>query len=136
MRRIEITRAIQNLLHNAIKYSWARGEKKAWVTVSVGINELAMAEVVVENWGVPIPEEEIRLDLIFRFGFRGRFSSDRGRMGTGVGLADSVSVAKAHKGSLRIESRPAAPDGNPKEYDKPFITRVYLALPLARRSSA
>lgn len=135
VRRLEITRAVQNLLHNAIKYSWARGEKPPWVTVLVRINELAMAEVVVENWGVPIPEEEIAKGLIFRFGFRGRFSSDRGRLGTGVGLADSLSIAQAHKGSLRIESRPAAPNGNPKEYDQPFVTRAFLALPLARRSA-
>lgn len=133
--RIAVTRAIQNLLHNAVKYSWARADKRSWVSVSVTINELAMAEVLVENWGVPIPEEEIAKGLIYRFGFRGRLSSDRGRMGTGVGLADTVSIIQAHKGSLRIESRPAAPNANAKEYDQPFVTRAYLALPLVRRSS-
>jgi len=134
VRRVEVTRAIQNLLHNAIKYSWARGEKRPWVSIIVTINERAMVEVAVENWGVPIPQEEIQKGLVFRLGFRGRLSSDRGRLGTGVGLADSLSVAKTLGGSLTIESRPAAPMGNPREYDKPFITTARIALPPARNS--
>lgn len=135
VRRFEITRAIQNLLHNAIKYSWARADKRSWVSISVSINDLAMAEVLIENWGVPIPQEEIEKGLVFRFGYRGRFSVDRGRMGTGVGLADTLSIAQEHRGTLRIESRPAAQNANPWEYDQPFVTRAFLALPLARRSA-
>jgi signal transduction histidine kinase len=131
INRHEITRAIRNLLHNAIKYSWRREDGRTWVTVSVMIRDRAAAIVSVENWGVPVPAEE--KDLVFELGFRGRFSSDRGRVGTGVGLTDSLRIAKAHGGSVRVESRPASPHANPRNYDQPFVTTISLELPLARR---
>lgn len=131
LNRHEITRAIRNLLHNAIKYSWRREDGRTWVSVSVSIRDRAKAVVSVENWGVPVPLEE--RDLVFQLGFRGRFSSDRGRVGTGVGLTDSLRIAKSHGGTVRIESRPASQHANPKSYDQPFVTVISLELPLARK---
>jgi PAS domain S-box-containing protein len=128
--RIEMARAIGNLLHNALKYSWRRDDGKAWVTISVANTQQATVQVVIENWGVPIPEEELESGLIFRLGFRGRFSSDRGRMGTGVGLADSLRVVERHHGALRIASRPAGSQQLRVDYDQPFITTAVIELPL------
>jgi PAS domain S-box-containing protein len=134
--RREVTRALSNLVHNAIKYSWRREDDKTWIGVSVTINDRAHAVVAIENWGVPIPREEIARGLVFRLGFRGRLSSDRGRVGTGVGLADSLRVAQAHGGDLRITSRPASPSTDADDYSAPFITTAYFELPLAREGAS
>lgn len=133
--RLEVTRALNNLLHNAIKYSWRREDGKTWISVAVSISDRAMVVTAVENWGVPIPGNEIELGLIFRLGYRGRLSSDRGRIGTGVGLADSMRVARAHRGGLRVESWPASGSADPNDYTLPFLTTAYFELPLARESA-
>jgi len=127
--RVDVTRAISNLLHNAIKYSWTRDRARTRVNVSIDDSDAARVVVRVENWGTPIPQEELMRGLLFRVGFRGRFSSDRGRMGTGVGLADALRIARAHNGDIRVESRPASRTGDPTQYDQPFITTVCLELP-------
>lgn len=133
--RLEVTRALNNLLHNAIKYSWRREDGKTWISVSVSISDRAMVVTSIENWGVPIPQDEIDLGHIFRLGYRGRLSSDRGRVGTGVGLADSMRVARAQRGMLRVESRPASGSADLSDHSLPFLTTAYLDLPLAREGA-
>jgi PAS domain S-box-containing protein len=131
----DITRALSNLLHNAIKYSWRRENRQASVRITVSQTNSRTVGTCVENWGVPIPVDEIVSGLIFRLGFRGRLSSDRGRMGTGVGLADSINIARSHGGDVRITSRPATSTGDPANYKQPFVTHVCLDLPLAPEES-
>lgn len=125
----EMLRAISNLLHNAIKYSWRREGKSPWVS----IHAYARAEyvyVIFENYGVPIPEDEIKQRLIFEFGYRGRLSSDRGRLGTGIGLTDSLYTARHYGGDVVVESTSAWRDAPPNYYKTPYLTRVTLSLPL------
>jgi PAS domain S-box-containing protein len=127
--RGELIRAIGNLLHNAIKYSWQRDDQRTWIDVTVS-SEPRVATIAVENWGVPIPEDEIADRLPFRLGYRGRLSSDRGRVGTGVGLPDALRVAVSHGGDVELQSRPAKTGSDPHDYSQPFITTVSLRLPL------
>jgi PAS domain S-box-containing protein len=127
--RIEITRAIGHLLHNAIKYSWSREDGRTWVSISIDPGGDRVS-VGVENWGVPIPADELDGGLIYELGYRGRLSSDRGRMGTGVGVADALRVARAHGGNLRLDSRPASSRANSTNYAQPFVTTASLELPL------
>lgn len=124
--RHAVTRALANVLHNAIKYSWQREAGGARVVVRV-LRTPANAIASVENWGVPVPADEMA--LVFKLGFRGRLSTDRGRMGTGVGLADTLAVARAHGGSVRVESRPGATATNPADYHQPFVTTVSFEIP-------
>jgi signal transduction histidine kinase len=128
-----ITRALGNLLHNAIKYSWKREDDRTWVRVTVSQDD-THAIVTFENWGVPIPSEEIDEKLLFQLGFRGRLSSDRGRMGTGVGLPDSLRVAEAHDGAIEIQSRPARTGGDPTDFNQPFVTTVSIRVALVPQS--
>jgi signal transduction histidine kinase len=133
--RRDLLRALTNLIHNAIKYSWKReGHDAPWIAVDISDDEETV-RIDVENWGVPVEKGEIEAGLVFRMGYRGKRSKDRGRLGTGIGLTDSQRVAEAHGGSLVVSSRPArasSPDPNERDYYRqPFLTKVTMKLPLA-----
>jgi PAS domain S-box-containing protein len=127
--RRDLVRVIANLLHNAIKYSWNRaGDKLPWISVRTFVDS-QQACLQVENWGVPIEKEELEQELIFHIGYRGRQSSDRGRVGTGIGLTDARRVARKHGGDLTVSSHPAVFSKRDDDYAQPFITTVVLKLP-------
>jgi signal transduction histidine kinase len=132
----EIMRALSNLLHNAIKYSWQRDPqrtKPAWVSIRTHLQDRKVY-VEFENWGVPVKREEIEQGKVFELGYRGELSKDRGRLGTGIGLTDARRVAEAHGGRLEIESHPAMrglyDEKNERYYHQPFLTKVTMVLPL------
>lgn len=126
----DVLRAIANLLHNAIKYSWVRKKDEApWISIRV-YADAKFVHIEFENWGVPIPKEEIEKGLIYKLGYRGRKSGDRGRAGTGVGLTDARRVVLKHGGSLSVKSHPARSTGKPDDYQQPFITTATISLPL------
>jgi signal transduction histidine kinase len=130
----DLVRAFTNLLHNSIKYSWHRNRiQSPWVTVRMWKKNDKLC-TTFENWGVPIGKDELESNLIFQLGYRGKWSKDRGRLGTGIGLTDAREVALNHRGHVAVESRPArshtsaSPDTD--DYMKqPFITTVTISLP-------
>jgi len=133
----EMMRALSNLLHNAIKYSWRRDPqrtKPAWVSIRTRVQDQKVY-IEFENWGVPIKREEIEKGKVFELGYRGELSKDLGRLGTGIGLTDARRVAEAHGGRLEIESHPALrglyDEKSEKYYQQPFLTKVTMVLPLA-----
>ena len=126
----DVIRAFDNLLHNAIKYSWERRKGEApWILIQGHVVENRL-QVDFENWGVPIPKDEIARGLIYRTGFRGRLSSDRGRVGTGIGLADARRVARSHGGDVTVKSEPATFSRSAEDYKHPFLTTATITLPL------
>ncbi|MDQ1351027.1 MAG: domain S-box protein [Acidobacteriota bacterium] len=130
----DVVRALTNLLHNAIKYSWCRNKGESlWILIRSLTNKDNQISIEFENFGVPIPKEEISQDLIFQIGYRGRLSSDRGRMGTGVGLSDSRRVAREYGGNMIIKSRPAFPARRDDDYNHPFLTTAVFTLPILTR---
>ncbi|MCB0571679.1 MAG: PAS domain-containing protein, partial [Phaeodactylibacter sp.] len=124
----DLSRALLNIVHNAIKYSWSRrGDARVFVQVE-GKMDAEQVYLSVENWGVPITQEELDQGLIFKVGYRGINSSDRRRPGTGLGLYDARKVAEKHHGKLTVASQPSL--GNPPDdYTKPFVTTVTMQLP-------
>jgi signal transduction histidine kinase len=131
----DLARTLSNLLHNAIKYTWKRDRAGApWVMVRTQVHD-RMVCIDFENWGVPISEDELKKGLIFQLGYRGIWSTDRGRLGTGIGLTDAQRVAYAHGGELRVNSKPASfSPYRPEDaayYKQPFVTTVTLCLPVA-----
>jgi PAS domain S-box-containing protein len=128
----EVVRALGNLVHNAIKYSWQRTtEKQTWISIRDQIENDEL-HIDIENWGVPIAKDEIVEELIFHIGYRGVLYSDRGRTGTGIGLTDARRVAKEPGGDVSITSHPALVGLRDDDYKNPFLTTATLRLPNAR----
>jgi len=131
----DISRALANLLHNAIKYSWRRDRgNPPWVSIRTEERH-GMVRFEFESWGVPITHDEVERGLIYQMGYRGKWSTDRGRLGTGIGLTDTQRVALAHGGQLEVDSQPAHASGlRPDDdayYRNPFLTKVTLTIPEA-----
>jgi signal transduction histidine kinase len=97
--RESITRAIWNLLDNAVKYSPVN--KTVWVDVERGDGRLAIR---VRDRGLGVTPEERK--EIFRKFVRGSSSKQVEGKGTGIGLAMVHHIVEAHGGELRLESRP------------------------------
>lgn len=89
--------AIRNLIDNAIKWS-APGTA---VTVTVRDDGNAVAEVLVEDRGPGVPDAQ--KPRIFERFWRG--DRDRGRNGSGIGLALVRRIAELHGGNVRVEDR-------------------------------
>jgi signal transduction histidine kinase len=131
----DIQRALANLIHNAIKYSWSRSNviKPPWITIELRASEREVT-FRIENWGVPIPRDEIEEQLIFQLGYRGRLSKDRNRLGTGTGLTDVLNTVQAHAGRIEVSSVPASStairdENHPDYYHQAFLTNFIIHLP-------
>jgi PAS domain S-box-containing protein len=124
-----VLRALSNLLYNAIKYSWFREIGQIpWITVKAFIVK-DKVHVEFQNYGVPIAKEEIENESIFKFGYRGKYSGDRRRIGTGIGLSDARETARRHGGDVMIKSHPES-GGNELDYNQPFETTATFILPI------
>jgi len=108
--RARLGRALQNLLGNAIKYSFVGTAVRVTVTTRE-----RMAVVAVRDWGVGIPADE--LPRVTERSYRA--STARGVAGSGLGLYGTKAVIAQHGGTIAVES--AVGDG----------TTVTLTLPLA-----
>jgi signal transduction histidine kinase len=96
-----LSRAVQNLLDNAIKYS-PPGEP---VTVSLALevrDGVEWATLSVEDHGIGIPE--IDLPHIFEAYYRG--SNVNSIAGHGLGLASVRQSVEAHGGRIEVRSEP------------------------------
>jgi two-component system phosphate regulon sensor histidine kinase PhoR len=90
-----------NLLTNAVKYNRVGGT----VTVAVALDPAHRAvEVSVSDTGQGIPAEHV--PRIFERFYRVDKGRSREQGGTGLGLAIVKHIVLAHRGSIRVESRP------------------------------
>ncbi len=110
----KISRAILNVIDNAIKYT----PKDKIVTISLHKKkEKAFIEVI--DTGIGIPEKE--LAHIFERFYRG--SKTTKILGSGLGLAIAQGIIKAHKGDINVSSKVGTG------------TSVVISLPIADISS-
>lgn len=131
VRPKQVVTALFNLLHNAVKYSWARpsGEKR-WILIT-SEREGGDWVLAIANYGVAIRKEDLSNDAIFDSGYRGGEASDRKRKGSGIGLPWSREIARAHGGDVTLQSSPVG--GGPEDdYKQPFLTTARLRLPEAK----
>jgi signal transduction histidine kinase len=102
-------RAVFNILDNAIKYSYypqSEPAEKRFINIDSRRHSMHGDWLVsVKSYGVGIDDDEIQNGSIFQYGKRGRHADDRGRGGTGIGLAEAKRIIEAHRGEIRIESK-------------------------------
>lgn len=99
--REALSRALWNLLDNAVKYS---GEARS-VELSAEVRGRRV-EWKVRDHGIGIPADELR--LVFQRFFRGAAARSAGIRGTGIGLAMVEQIAAAHGGRVSVESEPGS----------------------------
>ncbi|MEX0874765.1 MAG: HAMP domain-containing sensor histidine kinase [Actinomycetota bacterium] len=94
-----ITRALQNLVQNAIRHTPADGTVRVEARDTTGSLEL-----IVEDTGEGIPESAV--DRIFEPFWRG--DPSRADPGTGLGLTLAQRIVRALDGEIEVRSSPAA----------------------------
>jgi len=97
--REALTRALWNLLDNAVKYS--PGRPAIWVDLA---REGKRVAIRVRDQGLGIPAAEQK--GVFKKFVRGSAAQASNVKGTGVGLAMVQHTVRAHGGEVRVESRP------------------------------
>jgi signal transduction histidine kinase len=94
-----LTRAVSNLLDNALKYS--PGPSR----IEVGLHQRdGQVRIAVRDHGIGIPVHE-RAAVFAKF-YRGEQARSRGIKGTGIGLAMVDEIVRAHHGRVEVESEP------------------------------
>ena len=94
-----LSRAIQNLIANSVKYSNGSG----WVRISA-YNGDGMVKISVEDRGIGISKSDLR--QVFEPFFRSKDVVDAQIHGNGLGLALVKQIAEAHLGHVLAESEP------------------------------
>jgi two-component system, OmpR family, phosphate regulon sensor histidine kinase PhoR len=120
--RNAMVETLLNLLRNAVKYGGAGG------VVLVRVRQSAKRALIdVEDRGPGIPRSELR--KVFRKFYRGSAARDTSALpGHGLGLAMARHVVKAHRGRVRLDSRPG--EGACFTVDLPLIpTEQALEVP-------
>jgi signal transduction histidine kinase len=97
--REALSRAIWNLLDNAVKYS--PGSDTIWVALAL---EGSTAVIRVRDSGLGIESSE--QEKIFQKFVRGSNARTQQIKGTGIGLAMVRHIVEAHDGEVRVESQP------------------------------
>ncbi|MEX0997378.1 MAG: HAMP domain-containing sensor histidine kinase [Flavobacteriaceae bacterium] len=95
---------LSNIISNAIKYSY-KGMPDKYLEVKIDYeqdNEYLI--ISITNEGCKITNEEISQGLIFNLGYRGLYSGDRQRSGSGSGLYISQKILNAHGGKIKVSS--------------------------------
>lgn len=99
--REAVSRALLNLIDNAIKYS---ADVK---TLEVSLRQTD-SDVIVEVTDHGIGIEARDLDKIFDPYYRAQFSDTQTRRGAGLGLTLVQQIVASHGGRIEVESQPAA----------------------------
>lgn len=111
---------INNLLHNAVKYSFSSREHDRYISIRCTASDNFFC-IRITNIGTGILPEEISNDLIFEAGYRGNLSADKHRTGSGLGLSEVKRIIKKHKGNIELSSR--------ELHNEMYKTTVTFSLP-------
>lgn len=117
------------LIQNAVKYSFKR---KGYIRIKCE-NLPNNVKIDIENFGVGILPEEIESDKIFEYGYRGKYSTDFNRTGSGIGLSEALQIARKHGGVIKISSMPVRVPKKGITKDTPFVTKVSIIIPKSRK---
>lgn len=124
MDRIALGQAINNVIDNAVKYSFSGTiDHHRWIDIlgrSESIGGTPGYRVMVSNLGVGIEEDELK--LVFKRGYQGRRRLGEDRSGSGIGLTFVKECIEQHGGTISIRSQPQRRTG--------WLTVVSVWLPI------
>ena len=118
-----LARALKNILHNAVKYSYRLQENDSWVRVKT-ISAPEYFEISVENWGLPILPETIEKGLIYKY----FYTTDNDRE-MGFGLAVVKRIMESINGDISVSSLPARGNTSQLNSKTPYVTIFTIKLP-------
>lgn len=119
--------AINNLVTNAIKYSFRKQPGRPRYIKIIGKPADDGYVLYIENYGVGILPDEIESGLIFNDGYQGKLTEGEYRTGTGKGLYFTKRVIDKHHGRITVTSRCMSSAANP--LGEPHLTRFTIWLP-------
>lgn len=120
--------AFNNLMHNAIKYSFRGGPGRERFVRIVGQPAGVFYSITFESYGVGILPEEIEQGLIFLDGYQGRLTREEYRTGSGKGLYFTKRVIDRHGGHVKVTSTLLGDADRPPE-GQPHLNRFTIYLP-------
>jgi signal transduction histidine kinase len=100
--RDAVSRAVLNLIDNAIKYS---GDENKFIDVILQQTEASVV-IEVQDRGIGIAADD--LQHIFEPYYRAQFSDTQTRRGAGLGLTLVQQIVASHGGTIEVESKPGA----------------------------
>jgi len=119
--------ALNNLVHNAVKYSFHTIPTSSRVVRIRGQSAGLSYRLMFENYGVGILPEEIAEGRLYEDGYRGELTQGEYRTGAGKGMGFVKRVIEAHGGRVRIVSRQTA-EGKVHS-GMPHLNQVYVYVP-------
>ncbi len=120
--------AINNLIHNAIKYSLTGSADRARFVEVTGRIEKDQYVCSISNYGIGIKKHEIENGLVFLEGYQGEITRGEQRTGSGKGLTFVKHVIDQHHGVIAITSKPTSKDD--ANVHRPYLTTITVSLPL------
>jgi len=124
---ILVTQALTNIIHNALKYSFASSTQRATVDIRSTL-EGDNVRVEISNVGLGLDDSD--KDHIFAKFFRGKSAAAAGTEGLGVGLWISRRILELADGSIQLESRPVR--ARHASELTPYATTVTIRMPLLK----
>jgi len=134
LSREHLQLAINNLMHNAIKYSF-RGAigRERFVQIS-GRQEGDLYAISIENYGVGILPNEINDALIFDENYQGKLTDGEYRTGSGKGLYFVRQVLAEHHGTIEVFCEQMSLGRSPE--GQPHLVRFTVKLPFEQPARA
>jgi two-component system heavy metal sensor histidine kinase CusS len=119
--------ALNNLVHNAVKYSFHTIPGSPRVVRIRGMSAGLSYRLMFENYGVGILPVEIAEGRLYEDGYRGELTQSEYRTGAGRGMGFVKRVVDTHHGRIRITSRPVA--GEPVLPGTPHLNQIFVYVP-------
>ncbi len=122
--------ALNNIVHNAIKYSFRSGPGRTRHIEITGRQFGRYYAVSVQNYGVGILPEEIESRSIFEDGVQGKLTQGEYRTGSGKGLYFAEQVIHRHYGRISVSSKQMSDEVESE--GEPHLNEFTVLLPLER----
>jgi two-component system sensor histidine kinase VicK len=110
--------AINNLIHNAVKYSLSGTSDEPRKVMISGEPSGAYYKISIKDYGVPIPADEY--DKVFEDGYQSATAKEVFPTGMGRGLHVAKTIISRHHGTIRVFSN---------QEEGGFSTTVEMYLP-------